>query len=51
MNRHIDQQAFLLSANDIFLASALLFLVLIGVVWLARPLRQSASADAAAGAH
>jgi DHA2 family multidrug resistance protein len=51
MNRLIDQQASMLSANDIFLASALLFLALIGVVWLARPLRQSAGADATAGAH
>jgi DHA2 family multidrug resistance protein len=51
MNRLIDQQAFMLSANDIFLASAVLFLLLIGVVWLARPLRHRAAADAAAGAH
>jgi len=50
MNRLIDQQAFMLSANDIFLASALLFLLLIGVVWLARPLQRSANVEAAAGA-
>jgi DHA2 family multidrug resistance protein len=37
MNRLIDQQAFMLSANDVFYASALLFLALVGVVWLARP--------------
>jgi DHA2 family multidrug resistance protein len=51
MNRLIDQQASMLSANDIFLASALLFLLLIGVVWLARPLKRGAAVDAAAGAH
>jgi len=51
MNQLIDQQASMLSANDIFLASALLFLLLIGVVWLARPLRRGAAVDAAAGAH
>ena len=52
VNRMIDQQAFMLSANDVFYASALLFLALIGVVWLARPVRGSAKAsDAAAGAH
>jgi MFS family permease len=51
MNRLIDQQASMLSANDIFLASAFLFLLLIGVVWLARPLKRGAAADAAAGAH
>jgi DHA2 family multidrug resistance protein len=27
----------MLSANDLFYASALLFLALVGVVWLARP--------------
>jgi DHA2 family multidrug resistance protein len=37
LNHVIDRQAFMLSANDIFYASALLFLLLIGVVWLARP--------------
>ncbi len=52
VNRLIDQQAFMLSANDLFYVSALLFLALIPVVWLARPSRASASgAGAAAGAH
>lgn len=51
MNRLIDQQAFIFSANDIFLASALLFVLLIAVVWLARPPQTGDSADAAAGAH
>ncbi|HSC97895.1 MAG TPA: DHA2 family efflux MFS transporter permease subunit [Casimicrobiaceae bacterium] len=52
VNRLIDQQAFMLSANDLFYVSALLFLALIPVVWLARPSRASAAgAGAAAGAH
>jgi DHA2 family multidrug resistance protein len=51
VNRLVDQQAFMLSANDIFLASAVLFMLLIGVIWLARPVKSGASADAAAGAH
>jgi len=52
MNRFVDQQAFMLSANDVFYVSALLFLALIGVVWLARPVRGPAqTAEAAAGAH
>ncbi|WP_428423209.1 DHA2 family efflux MFS transporter permease subunit [Methylibium sp.] len=50
INRLIDQQAFMLSANDVFLASALVFVLLIGVVWLARPVRGGAAADAS-GAH
>ena len=39
LNRLVDQQAFMLSANDIFYVSALLFLGLIGIIWLARPVR------------
>jgi DHA2 family multidrug resistance protein len=53
LNRAIDNQAFMLSADDIFYASAALFIALILVIWLARPARQSgaAAAAAAAGAH
>jgi len=52
VNRIVDQQAFMASADDIFYASALLFLLLIGVIWLARPARSAvAPPDAAAGAH
>ncbi|MEO6748327.1 MAG: DHA2 family efflux MFS transporter permease subunit [Casimicrobiaceae bacterium] len=52
LNRLIDQQAFMLSANDVFYVSAVLFVALIGVVWLARPARSTAAAAAAAaGAH
>jgi DHA2 family multidrug resistance protein len=50
LNRFVDQQAALLSANDIFYASALLFLAMIGLVWLAKPGKAAASAEAA-GAH
>ncbi len=52
LDRFINQQAFMLSANEVFYASALLFLALIGVIWLARPVKASAQAkEAAAGAH
>ena len=48
INRLIDQQAFTRAADDIFLASAGLFIVLIGLVWLTqRPPR----APALAGGH
>jgi len=50
LNRLVDQQAFMLGANDVFYASALLFVLLIGIVWLARPVRNGAVADAG-GAH
>ncbi|MBV8618335.1 MAG: DHA2 family efflux MFS transporter permease subunit [Curvibacter sp.] len=52
VNRLVDQQAFMLAANDVFFASALIFLALIPLVWLCRPQTGGAgSADAAAGAH
>ena len=52
LNRTIDVQAYMLGANDIFYVSALLFVALIGVVWIARPARSGGGAsDAAAGAH
>ena len=50
VSRLIDQQAAMMSANDIFLFSAWLFLALIGVVWLSKPIRAKGGAEAA-GAH
>jgi DHA2 family multidrug resistance protein len=50
VNRLIDQQAFTRAADDIFLGSAVLFVALIALVWLARPTRTSAPVDAG-GAH
>ena len=52
LNLLVDQQAFMLSANDVFYVSALIFLLLIAVVWLARPAKGPAQGgEAAAGAH
>ena len=51
VNRLIDQQAAMMSANDIFLFSAWLFLALIAVVWLSKPIRQKAGGAQGAGAH
>ncbi len=51
LNRIVDQQSFMLATNDIFYASAILFLLLIPLVWLARPQKGGAGGDAAAGAH
>jgi DHA2 family multidrug resistance protein len=44
---------YCLGNDDIFLASAVLFLLLVGVIWLARPTRASAAApeSLAGGAH
>ncbi len=52
INRMVDQQAFTLAANDIFYLSAVLFLVLIPLVWLSHPFPSHAGGgEAAAGAH
>ena len=51
INRIVDQQSFMLAANDVFYASAVLFLLLIPFVWLAKPTRSAGASDAAAGAH
>ena len=52
INQVITQQAFTISADDLYYASALIFLALIPFVWLTRATIGGAGAsDAAAGAH
>jgi len=52
VNQLINQQAFTRAADDIFLASAGLFLSLIALIWLTRrPSTMSGSAVDAGGAH
>jgi DHA2 family multidrug resistance protein len=60
INRMVDQQAFMLAANDVFYGSSIIFLLLVPLVWLARPAKRAigaststpaGAADAAAGAH
>jgi DHA2 family multidrug resistance protein len=51
LNRIVDSQAFMLSADDIFYVSGILFLLLIFLVWLAHPVRSAGGAAAASGAH
>lgn len=53
LNRLVDSQAFMLSANDIFYVSGFLFIGLICLVWFARPVRagQGGGAAAVSGAH
>jgi DHA2 family multidrug resistance protein len=49
--RQIDQQAFTRAADDIFLVSSVLFVALVGLVWLAqKPARLTGQPDAG-GAH
>ncbi|GAA5232097.1 DHA2 family efflux MFS transporter permease subunit [Verticiella sediminum] len=51
INNLIQQQAATLSATDIFYISTGIFLLLIGLVWLARPIRAGGASKEAAGAH
>jgi MFS transporter, DHA2 family, multidrug resistance protein len=52
INRLADQQAYMLAANDVFYVSAMIFLLLIPLVFLTKHGKSGAgSADAAAGAH
>jgi DHA2 family multidrug resistance protein len=51
INRTIDVQSHLLAANDLFWISSVLFLLMVGVVWLARPIKASTSPAAMGGAH
>ncbi|HWI37048.1 MAG TPA: DHA2 family efflux MFS transporter permease subunit [Burkholderiales bacterium] len=50
IDRLVTQQAFTLSALDLFYASAIVLVLLIPLVWMARPPRRAGGA-AAAGAH
>jgi len=50
INRLIDQQAFMRSADDIFYISAIICLGLIAIIWLARPVKTAQPVDAG-GAH
>ncbi len=52
VNQLINQQAFTRAADDIFLVSAGIFLLLIGLIWLTnRPLSVSAGGAGAGGGH
>ncbi|GAB3628487.1 multidrug resistance protein B [Pandoraea terrae] len=51
IDRIVTQQAAMLGANDLFWISAVLFLLMIAMVWITRPMKGSGGGDAAAGAH
>jgi DHA2 family multidrug resistance protein len=51
INRSIDVESHLLAANDVFWISSILFLLMIGVIWLARPSKTGLAPGAASGAH
>ena len=49
INRMVDQQAYTMAANDLFLLSSVLFLLLLVFVWMTRPAQGAAAG--AGGAH
>ncbi|HTI18455.1 MAG TPA: DHA2 family efflux MFS transporter permease subunit [Trinickia sp.] len=49
-DRMVTQQAAQLAVNDLFYVSAVIFVVLISLIWITRPERAGGSADAAASA-
>ncbi len=51
LNHMVDNQAFMMSADDIFYISGILFLVMVFLVWFAKPARTAMSAELSAGAH
>ena len=51
LNQLINQQAYMLSADDIFYASGYLFVAMVVLVWFARPAKTALSAEVSAGAH
>jgi DHA2 family multidrug resistance protein len=50
VNRILDQQAYTMAVTDVFYLSSALFLLLVGVVWLARP-RPGGAGAGGGGAH
>ena len=50
LERQLSQQAYTMAVTDVFLLSSLLYLVLIGLVWLAQPVARAMPAAAAAEA-
>jgi MFS transporter, DHA2 family, multidrug resistance protein len=51
INRSIDVESHLLAANDLFWVSSVLFLLMIGLIWLARPIRADLPSGVAQGVH
>jgi DHA2 family multidrug resistance protein len=51
INQVVTQQAAMLAADDLFYISSLICLGLVGLVWLARPVKSASSAATASGAH
>jgi DHA2 family multidrug resistance protein len=51
INRLLDQQAYTMAVTDVFYLSSVLFIALIGVVWLTKPKPSGGMVADAGGAH
>ena len=51
LNQMVTQQAYMLSADDIFYVSGYLFVAMVVLIWFARPTKTAMSAEVSAGAH
>jgi DHA2 family multidrug resistance protein len=51
LNQLVNQQAFTMAAVDLFNASAVMLVLLIPLVWLTRPAKSGAAAEASSAAH
>jgi DHA2 family multidrug resistance protein len=51
VDRIIEAQAYVLSADDVFYAGAVIFICLIPLLWIASPQRGAAKPAEAGGAH
>ena len=51
LNQMVTQQAYMLSADDIFYVSGYLFVAMVVLIWFARPTKAAMSAEISAGAH
>jgi len=51
LNQLVNQQAFTMAAVDLFNASAVMLVLLIPLVWLTRPAKSGAGAEASSAAH
>jgi DHA2 family multidrug resistance protein len=51
ITRMIDQQAYTWAADDIFIGSAFIFLGLIALIWLSKPIKGGGGGAEASGAH
>jgi DHA2 family multidrug resistance protein len=51
INNLVNQQAATMAADDLAWLSAVLFIVMIGLIWLIHPIKSAEKAEAAAGGH